>query len=79
MQTEVETDITKIWREYRANPTIELRNFLMEKYMPLVRYNAERIWNRLPDGVELDDLSSSGVFGLLDAIEAFDLERGVKF
>jgi RNA polymerase sigma factor (sigma-70 family) len=51
----------------------------MEKYMPLVRYNAERIWNRLPDGVELDDLSSSGVFGLLDAIVAFDLERGVKF
>jgi RNA polymerase sigma factor for flagellar operon FliA len=43
-----------------------------------VKYS-RRIWARLPDGVELDDLISAGVFGLLDAIEAFDLTRGVKF
>ena len=36
--------------------------------MPLVRYNGERIWQRLPDGVELDDLISAGIFGLMDAI-----------
>ena len=51
----------------------------MERYFPLVKYNAERIWQRLPDGVELDDLISAGVFGLMDAIDAFDMERGVKF
>src|SRR5207244_6633113 len=34
---------------------------------------------RLTEGVDLDDLISAGVFGLMDAIEAFDLERGVKF
>jgi RNA polymerase sigma factor for flagellar operon FliA len=45
----------------------------------LVKYNAERIWARLPDGVELDDLISAGTFGLMDAIDAFDLNRGVKF
>ena len=45
----------------------------------LVRYNGERIWARLPEGVELDDLISAGVFGLMDAIDAFDLTRGVKF
>ena len=33
----------------------------------------------MPDGVELDDLISAGVFGLMDAIDAFDLTRGVKF
>ena len=33
----------------------------------------------MPDGVELDDLISAGVFGLMDAIDAFDLSRGVKF
>jgi RNA polymerase sigma factor for flagellar operon FliA len=51
----------------------------MEHYMPLVKYSAERLWSRLPDGVELDDLISAGIFGLMDAISAFDLERGVKF
>ena len=44
-----------------------------------MKYNGERIWARLPEGVELDDLISAGVFGLMDAIEAFDLSRGVKF
>ena len=51
----------------------------MEIYLPLVKYNGERIWSRLPEGVELDDLISAGVFGLMDAIDAFDLSRGVKF
>jgi RNA polymerase sigma factor for flagellar operon FliA len=58
---------------------VELRNQLVEHYLSLVKYNAERIWARLPEGVELDDLISAGVFGLMDAIDAFDLERGVKF
>ncbi len=75
----VESDVQQLWRDYRAEPTVERRNQLVEQYLPLVKYNAERIWARLPEGVELDDLISAGVFGLLDAIEAFDLERGVKF
>jgi RNA polymerase sigma factor for flagellar operon FliA len=77
--TRNETDIQQVWQDYRANPTLDLRNRLVEHYMPLVKYNGERIWARLPDGVELDDLISAGIFGLLDAIEAFDLNRGVKF
>jgi RNA polymerase sigma factor for flagellar operon FliA len=77
--THVETDIAEVWKAYRAEPTVELRNQLVEQYLPLVKYNAERIWSRLPDGVELDDLISAGVFGLMDAIDAFDLNRGVKF
>ncbi|MCL4109482.1 UNVERIFIED_CONTAM: hypothetical protein GTU68_024379 [Idotea baltica] len=56
-----------------------LRNRLIERYLPLVKYNAERVWAKLPEGVDLNDLMSAGVFGLMDAIEAFDLERGVKF
>ena len=73
-------EVKKLWQEFKANPTSEeLRNALVENYLHLVRYNAERIWSRLPDGVELDDLRSAGVFGLMDAIDAFDLSRGVKF
>jgi len=79
MVTRVETDLPQTWKDYRALPTVELRNRLLEHYLPLVKYNAERIWQRLPDGVELDDLISAGIFGLMDAVDAFDLERGVKF
>src|SRR5437588_9203400 len=79
MMTHVDTDIAQVWQTYRAEPTVELRNQLVELYLNLVKYNAERIWSRLPDGVELDDLISAGIFGLMDAIEAFDLGCGVKF
>ena len=79
MVTHVDVDVQQLWRDYRAEPTVELRNQLVELYLPLVKYNAERIWSRLPEGVDLDDLISAGVFGLMDAIDAFDLERGVKF
>ncbi len=73
-------DILEIWKAYKADPTsTALRNRLVEEYLPLVKYNGERIWARLPDGVELDDLISAGVFGLMDAIDSFDLTRGVKF
>src|SRR5215204_5816138 len=78
VKMDVET-LQRLWDDYQRDRPVELRNRLMENYLPLVRYNAERIWARLPDGVDLDDLISAGVFGLMDAIEAFDLDRGVKF
>src|SRR6266849_275397 len=72
-------DIKQVWTDYKKTKTEDLRNILMENYLHLVRYNAERIHVKLPDEVELDDLMSAGIFGLMDAIAAFDLERGVKF
>jgi len=73
-------EMDAIWRAYKADMgNKELRNRLIERYLPLVKYNGERIWSRLPDGVDLDDLISAGVFGLMDAIDAFDMSRGVKF
>ncbi len=73
-------EIVEVWQQFKKDQSRrDLRNRLVENYLPLVKYNGERIWSRLPDGVELDDLISAGVFGLMDAIKAFDLSRGVKF
>jgi RNA polymerase sigma factor for flagellar operon FliA len=69
----------QVWETYQAKQTEELRNYLMEKFLHLVRYNAERIYTRLPDEVDIEDLMSAGLFGLMDAIDAYDLERQVKF
>ena len=78
--TVVPEDVERLWIEFKRDlSNQELRNRLVEIYLPLVKYNGERIWARLPEGVELDDLVSAGVFGLMDAIDAFDLSRGVKF
>src|SRR5258708_26297128 len=79
MGTPLDTDVQQLWGDYQANPCDETRNHLVEHYLPLVKFNAERIWQRLPDGVDLDDLISAGVFGLMDAISGFDLSKNVKF
>ena len=81
ISTQIDPETTaQMWREYIADRSNqELRNKLIELYLPLVRYHAERVWSRLPDEVEVDDLTSAGVFGLMDAIDAYDLDRGVKF
>ena len=60
----VDDKIMKIWVQYKKNSTDQLRNVLMERYLTVVKYNAERIYAKLPDEVELDDLISAGVFGL---------------
>jgi len=74
-----EVPIEQVWLEYGKTRSEELRNFLMERFLPLVRYNAERIHQRLPDEVDIEDLMSAGLFGLMDAIAGFDLDRQVKF
>jgi RNA polymerase sigma factor for flagellar operon FliA len=56
-----------------------LRNTLIEHHMPLVRSIAERVLQTLPKSIDVDDLSSAGTFGLMDAINGFDLSRGIKF
>ncbi len=71
--------IEQLWEAYWKDGSEQARNDLMEHYLPLVKYNAERIHSRLPEEVEVDDLMSAGLFGLMDAIDSFDPQRGVKF
>ncbi|MEM7167119.1 MAG: FliA/WhiG family RNA polymerase sigma factor [Planctomycetota bacterium] len=72
-------ELELVWIEYKEVGGEPLRNILIENYLPLVRYIAERILVKLPQNVELDDLYSAGIFGLMDAVDGYDLERGVKF
>jgi len=55
------------------------REALILEHMPQIKYIAQRISTKLPSHVELSDLVGTGVIGLLDAIEKFDPNRGVKF
>lgn len=68
-----------LWRRFKEKGDPVARNLLIEHYLPTVRHVAERIVPTLPRSVEIDDLTSAGVFGLIDAINGFDPERGIKF
>ena len=72
-------NIGQTWEQFHKTHSDHSRNRLMENYRHLVKYAAERVHSKLPSKVELDDLISAGTFGLMDAIEAYDPERGVKF
>ena len=59
--------------------TPEERDVLVREFVPLVKYHAGMLKLRLPPHIELDDLISSGIVGLLDALDRFDDSRGIKF
>ncbi len=63
----------------RKAAALEARDNLITHYAPLVTRVASRMIVRLPDVVELGDLVSYGMFGLIDAVEKFEPERGFKF
>jgi RNA polymerase sigma factor for flagellar operon FliA len=75
----VEVGIDVIWEDFFKDRSEENRNRLIEHYLSIVKYTAERIYMKLPEKVDVDDLISAGIFGLMDAIDAFDPKRGVKF
>ena len=72
-------DLEPIWVAYKSTKDTNLRNILIERHIGLVRTIAERLLQTLPKSIELDDLTSAGTFGLMDAIDGFDLARGIKF
>lgn len=73
------TDVADVWVRYKQNPTPQDRETLIVAHIPLVRYVASRMMPTLHQSVERQDLISYGIFGLIDAIEKFDINNGVKF
>ncbi|KDN83099.1 RNA polymerase sigma70 [Kitasatospora cheerisanensis KCTC 2395] len=68
-----------LWRSYKETGDHGLRDQLILHYSPLVKYVAGRVGVGLPANVEQADFVSSGIFGLIDAIEKFDIDRAIKF
>ena len=72
-------DTEELWKEFKETGCHELKKELIRRYQALVRFTAERMGASLPKSVDVDDLAQEGNFGLMDAIEKFDPERGIKF
>jgi RNA polymerase sigma factor for flagellar operon FliA len=75
----VDAAIAQLWREYKETAEPSLRERLILHYSPLVKYVAGRVGVGLPPNIEQADLVSYGIFGLIDAIQKFDIERAIKF
>jgi RNA polymerase sigma factor FliA len=74
-----EAALRELWQDFKKTGEGPLRERLILHYSPLVKYVAGRVGVGLPPNIEQADLVSYGIFGLIDAIEKFDLERAIKF
>lgn len=80
METNVKAiELRDLWRRYKGAGDEKARERLVVVYAPLVKYVAGRMASGLPSHVEEADLISYGLFGLINAIERFELEREIKF
>jgi RNA polymerase sigma factor for flagellar operon FliA len=75
----VAEEVSDRWIEYIRTRSREGRDVLIENYLYLVKYVAGKMSLSVPPSVEIDDLVSSGVVGLMDAIEKYDPSRDTKF
>ncbi len=75
----VDPALEELWRTFKASGDGDVRERLILHYAPLVKYVAGRVGVGLPPNIEQADLVSYGIFGLIDAIEKFDINRAIKF
>ena len=68
-----------LWERYQQQGDLEARRQLLEQHLGLAHHIARQIAERVPEGVELDDLVSAGALGLVLALESFDPSRGLAF
>ena len=74
-----EKELGKLWEDYSKTKDIKIKDTLIIEYSRLVKYVAGRMNIYLGQRIELEDLISYGIFGLIDAIDKFDIDKGVKF
>ncbi|MEC5422669.1 FliA/WhiG family RNA polymerase sigma factor [Virgibacillus sp. C22-A2] len=69
----------KLWNNWLEKKDNEAANELIQNYMYLVSFHAERISSHLPNNVNKDDIRSFGLLGLYDALQKFEPSRDLKF
>jgi RNA polymerase sigma factor for flagellar operon FliA len=72
-------ELAALWARFKADGDDQAREALILQYSPLVKFVAGRVAVGLPRNVDQSDLVSNGIFGLIDAIDKFEPERGFKF
>ena len=70
---------SRLWDEYFNSPTEYNKERIVRRYLPLVKYVVGRMIVSPPSGLDYEDLLSFGVFGLLDAVNRFDISKGFSF
>jgi RNA polymerase sigma factor FliA len=78
-ETDEQRALAELWAIYKETASPVSRDRLILHYSALVRYVASRVSVGLPQNVEQSDLVSYGIFGLIDAIDKFEMDRGIKF
>jgi RNA polymerase sigma factor for flagellar operon FliA len=71
--------VDSLWAQYKDSADRTIRDQLIVRYSPLVKFVAGRVSAGLPHSIDQADLVSYGMFGLIDAIEKFDTDRNIKF
>lgn len=79
LEGELMTNLAKKYKSTQPQVTKRLKDQLILDYSPLIKFIAHKIAIKLPANIELDDLISAGVLGLIDAIEKYDHNRDNKF
>ena len=72
-------ELNKLWLEFKQTGALELRNRLLQHYLPFVERLAARFKAKLPESVNINDLYSAGLLGLMDTVNKFDPQRGIRF
>lgn len=69
----------ELWHRWRSSVDLDARNQLVETYVWLVRYVAGRLMVGLPSHFDQGDVEGHGCFGLLEAVDKYDPDRGIRF
>lgn len=74
-----DAELRSIWETFKKGDDQDAREKLILHYSPLVKYVSGRVAANLPQNIDSGDLVSYGIFGLIDAIQKFDITREIKF